>query len=108
MQAIKCVVVGDGGIGKTAMLISFANNNNRIEDAPYAYFEYYNTAILLGDTPYNLGLWDTAGQEENERLRALCYPQTDVVLVCFSSINPTSFANIRTRVTENKAVILPS
>jgi len=45
----------------------------------------------------SLGLWDTAGQEDYDRLRPLSYPQTDVFLVCFSIINPTSFANIKTK-----------
>ena len=29
-------------------------------------------------------LWDTAGQESYDRLRPLSYPQSDVVLICFS------------------------
>jgi small GTP-binding protein len=58
----------------------------------------YNTAIMLNDKPYNLGLWDTAGQEEYDRMRALCYPQTDVFLVCFSLISPSSFENVKIRV----------
>jgi len=52
---------------------------------------------MVDDTPYNLGLWDTAGQEEYDRLRALCYPQTDVFLMCFSLVSPSSFENIKKR-----------
>jgi small GTP-binding protein len=96
MQAIKCVVVGDGAVGKTCMLMSFSNNTFPQEYVPTV-FDNYNTAIMVDDTPYNLGLWDTAGQEEYDRLRALCYPQTDVFLICFSVISPSSFENVKIR-----------
>jgi len=96
MQAIKCVVVGDGAVGKTCMLMSFSNNTFPQDYVPTV-FDNYNTAIMVGDVPYNLGLWDTAGQEEYDRLRALCYPQTDVFLICFSLVTPNSFENVKLR-----------
>jgi len=96
MQAIKCVVVGDGAVGKTCMLMSFSNNTFPQEYVPTV-FDNYNTAIMIDDTPYNLGLWDTAGQEEYDRLRALCYPQTEVFLICFSLVGPISYENVKLR-----------
>merc|ERR1712087_5990 len=42
----------------------------------------------------NLNLWDTAGQEDYDRLRPLSYPATDVFLVCFSTISPPSMKNV--------------
>jgi cell division control protein 42 len=50
---------------------------------------------MIGDEPYTLGLFDTAGQEDYDRLRPLSYPQTDVFLVCFSVTSPASFENVR-------------
>ena len=46
----------------------------------------------------SLGLWDTAGQEDYDRLRPLSYPQTDVFLICFSLVSPPSFENVKTKV----------
>ena len=45
----------------------------------------------------NLQLWDTAGQEDYDRLRPLSYPQTDIFLVCFSIISRSSYENVRTK-----------
>lgn len=38
------------------------------------------------------------GQEDYDRLRPLSYPQTDVFLVCFSVVAPSSFENIKEKV----------
>jgi Ras-related C3 botulinum toxin substrate 1 len=52
---------------------------------------------MVDGKPINLGLWDTAGQEDYDRLRPLSYPQTDVFLVCFSLVSPASFSNVKTK-----------
>ena len=35
------------------------------------------------------------GQEDYDRLRPLSYPQTDVFLICFSVVSPSSFENVK-------------
>jgi len=49
---------------------------------------------MVDNKPISLGLWDTAGQEDYDRLRPLSYPQTDVFLICFSIVSPPSFDNV--------------
>ena len=50
--------------------------------------------MLTGGEPIALLLWDTSGQEEYDHLRSLSYPLTDVFLVCFSLVSPTSLENV--------------
>ncbi len=42
-------------------------------------------------------MWDTAGQEDYNRLRPLSYPATDMFLICFSVVGPDSFQNVLTK-----------
>jgi GTPase SAR1 family protein len=43
-------------------------------------------------------LWDTAGQEEYDRLRPLSYPESHVIFICFAVDFPTSLENVEDKV----------
>jgi Ras-related C3 botulinum toxin substrate 1 len=92
MKPVKCVVVGDGAVGKTSLLLSYSQNIFASDYTP-TIFDNYSVTTVVDGAFYNLSLWDTAGQEDYSRLRPLSYPMTDVFLVCFSVTNPSSFRN---------------
>ncbi|KAM4569099.1 cell division control protein 42 homolog isoform 2-T2 [Fundulus diaphanus] len=96
MQTLKCVVVGDCAAQKTSLLVSYTRPNSPSEYIPTV-FDNYGVTVMISGQPYLLGLFDTAGQEDFDRLRPLSYKKTDVFLVCFSVVDPTSAENTRTK-----------
>ncbi|XP_029939984.1 rho-related GTP-binding protein RhoF [Salarias fasciatus] len=90
---LKIVIVGDGGCGKTCLVMVYAKGDFPEKYAP-SVFEKYVTTITVGGKEIKLNLYDTAGQEDYDRLRPLSYQEANLILVCFDVTNPTSFENV--------------
>ena len=96
MESIKCVIVGDCSVGKTCILIVYTSDSFPADYIPTV-FENFAVSIMVDDRPVYLGLYDTAGQEDYDRLRPLSYGNTDVFLVCFSLVSQDSYDNVKSK-----------
>lgn len=89
----KLVIVGDGACGKTCLLIVFSKGIFPVTYVPTV-FENYVAEVSVDGRLVELALWDTAGQEDYDRLRPLSYPESNVILICFSVDAPDSLDNV--------------
>lgn len=89
----KLVIVGDGACGKTCLLIVFSKGEFPEVYVPTV-FENYVADVEVDGRHVELSLWDTAGQEDYDRLRPLSYPDSNVILICFSVDLPESLENV--------------
>ncbi|KAK3390590.1 P-loop containing nucleoside triphosphate hydrolase protein [Podospora didyma] len=88
----KLVIIGDGACGKTSLLSVFTLGH--FPTIPTV-FENYVTDCRVDGKSVQLALWDTAGQEDYERLRPLAYSKAHVILIGFSVDTPDSLDNVR-------------
>eukprot|EP00035_Acanthoeca_spectabilis_P010555 m.186567 g.186567 ORF g.186567 m.186567 type:complete len:646 (-) comp15057_c0_seq1:222-2159(-) len=92
-QRLKLVVVGDGAVGKSCLLLTYTGGVFPEHYCPTVFENYVADATYDGQA-YEISLWDTAGQEDYDRIRPLSYPDTDVVFVCFSVDSRDSIENV--------------
>ncbi|XP_041351459.1 cdc42 homolog [Gigantopelta aegis] len=90
---IKCVLVGDATVGKSCLAHRLATHGFTEEYTPTMFDNYAATTTVDGK-PYILSIFDTSGQEEFDRLRAMAYLKCDVFFVCFSVARPESAQNV--------------
>jgi len=93
-KQVKLVVVGDGAVGKTCLLLKYVDGRYEEAHIP-TIFDNKAKRVTLDGQVITLTLWDTAGQEDYARLRPLSYPNTDVFLICFSMTSRVSLRNIQ-------------
>ncbi|KAI4770958.1 hypothetical protein E4T52_14022 [Aureobasidium sp. EXF-3400] len=105
----KLVLLGDGACGKTSLLNVFTRGLVRRLAASYLplianptsrfqrTYQNYVHDIFIDNVHVELSLWDTAGQEEFDRLRSLSYDDTHAIMLCFSVDSPDSLENVESK-----------
>lgn len=94
--SFKVVVVGMGACGKTCTLVTFSKGAFPEVYVPTV-FENYVADVEVDHKHLELALWDTAGQEDYDRLRPLSYPDCHIVLISYAIDSPDSLDDVEER-----------
>jgi len=99
-RKVKCVCVGDAGVGKSSLLMAFATDCFLHDTVP-ALSRNYNITSVFNGVSYVVGLHDTQAdyvdRNEGELARRQTYAAADVVILCFSAVNRNSYDNVSAR-----------
>lgn len=93
VKEVKIVVVGDGCCEKKPVL-EVLNNRPYFERCDYSCWDNYSQDVNIDNIPYRFHIWDTAGQDEFDRIRPLSYSGADAILLCFSLDSKSSLYNL--------------
>ncbi|XP_042277825.1 rho-related GTP-binding protein RhoF-like isoform X3 [Thunnus maccoyii] len=92
-EEFKVVIVGDKCCGKTSLITVYTKGVFPEEYVPSVFDKSVVNTRYRGQQ-FRLHLYDTAGQEEYDRLRPLSYQNVNVVLICYNIMCPSSFDNV--------------
>mmetsp|Transcript_15189 Transcript_15189/g.44457 ORF Transcript_15189/g.44457 Transcript_15189/m.44457 type:complete len:223 (+) Transcript_15189:76-744(+) len=101
----KVVLLGEGRVGKTSLLIRFVHNTFDELTNPTVQASYFDKRIALGDATLKLALWDTAGQERFHALGPIYYRDADAALLIFDLSDAESFAKVKHWVKELRRMV---
>jgi small GTP-binding protein len=99
-NCLKFVVVGEGTTGKTSFIMTLSNGSfpQYLHDQrSIPIIDSMEFKTIHKETQIKIELFDTAGQDDYDKIRPLIYPNTDVFLVCYSTMFPFSFERISTK-----------
>ncbi|TNV75994.1 hypothetical protein FGO68_gene3684 [Halteria grandinella] len=96
LETLNIVLVGDTGVGKTNLLISYATDEFRMEHVPTV-FDHYSLEIDVRGHPMKVEAWDQSGRDEHLNLRKFAYGKAQAIVICFHKHTPATFKSVQTK-----------
>ena len=96
LNFLKVVILGDGAVGKSALMNRFVNNKFDSQSFHTIGVEFLNKDVKVGGGSYTLQIWDTAGQERFKSLRTPFYRGSDICILVYAVDDEQSFYNLET------------
>ena len=99
-EEIKCVFLGDSGVGKTCILNYFINGTAARESSPTIGAAYVSKSITVDGKLCDLMIWDTAGQEMYRGLAPMYYRNARAAFLVYDITSKKSFEAVSYWATE--------
>mmetsp|Transcript_3377 Transcript_3377/g.3863 ORF Transcript_3377/g.3863 Transcript_3377/m.3863 type:complete len:206 (-) Transcript_3377:202-819(-) len=96
----KVVLLGEGRVGKTSILLRYVNGEYREGQASTLQASYLDKRIIIQQKPVQLSIWDTAGQERFHSLVPIYYRDASGAVLVYDITDYESFSRVRKWVRE--------
>lgn len=95
VPTIKILTLGDASVGKTCILLRFADNMFPLQTMPTIGIEFKSKDVNVKGKNLRLQIWDTAGQERYHRtLTSSIYRRANGILLVFDLTDRESFTHV--------------
>ncbi len=93
LEVIKCLVVGDLGVGKTVLCKTMLGDEFASGYVPTVFETYKIKVPLYREVPVEL--WDMSGNAKYDKKRPVVYPNVNALLICFDLTSKESWQNVK-------------
>jgi small GTP-binding protein len=91
-EALKAVLIGDSGVGKTSIFQRL--ESSKFSDAHIPTVGGAYTAVQVGVSERTIGLWDTAGQERFRTIVPMYFQRAHIVVIVFDLTQRQTFEHL--------------
>jgi len=91
----KLLIIGDSGVGKSSLLVRFADNTFSGNYITTIGVDFKIRTINVNGERVKLQIWDTAGQERFRTITSTYYRGTHGVIVVYDVTSGESFVNVK-------------
>ena len=95
MDAVKVVLVGEAGVGKTSIISRFTKNSFNPDEVTSSSAQFTSKTITINDNKIKFDIWDTAGQEKFRAITKIFYKDAQVIVFVYEITTISTFEAIK-------------
>jgi len=96
----KLLLIGDSGVGKSSLLLRFADNSYSESFIATIGVDFKIKTIEVENKVVKLQIWDTAGQEKFRTITSSYYRGAHGIIIVYDVTNRESFDNVKNWINE--------